>query len=103
MLPPDLDRYYTPLLVARRVVEACEVRVVTRCLDTACGDGGLLAAAREVHGRIQCIGMDVDGAAIARLRKRYPGWILSRADALRDSAWERTNAARHCVGCELAL
>ena len=103
MLLPDLDRYYTPASVARRVVEVSDFRGAGRCLDAACGDGSLLVAAREVHAEVQCIGMDVDSAAIARLRRRHPAWILSRADALCLSSWKRAVAARQGVGCDLVL
>jgi hypothetical protein len=103
MLSPDLDRYYTPARLARQMVEICEPAVTGRCLDTACGDGSLLAAARSAYSNVQCIGIDVDAVTIARLRRKHPTWILSRADALSDAAWRRASAARLSVDCELAL
>lgn len=103
MLPPDLDRYYTPARLAQQMVEDCGLAVTGRCLDTACGDGSLLAAARAAYSDVQCIGIDVDAPTIARLRRRYPTWILSHADALSGVSWRRANAARLSVDCDLAL
>lgn len=103
MLRPDLDRYYTPPPIARQLVELCDSTAAVRCLDTACGDGSLLLAAREVLAEVQCIGMDLDRAAVERLRRREPEWILSRADALSSSSWRQSVAARHGIGSDLAL
>jgi predicted RNA methylase len=103
MLLPDLDRYYTPPAIARSVVEATGRSSSTRCLDSTCGDGSLLAAAREVLPSVRCIGMDVDPAAISRLRKRHPDWTLSRGDALDALSWERLRAGRVGIGSDLAL
>jgi hypothetical protein len=103
MLRFDLDRYYTPQDVARRVVEAAEMDVATRCLDSTCGDGSLLKAAKLLMPNVICHGMDSDDTVIARLRRRQPEWVLSTADALAESSWRRAHAARRSVGCELAL
>lgn len=99
----DLDRYYTPPSVARQLAELCESTNAEKCLDTACGDGSLLSAAREVHLGVQCIGMDLDRATVERLRRREPNWILSQADALSPLSWRRSAAARLCVGSDIAL
>ncbi|MSP41114.1 MAG: hypothetical protein EXR70_21710 [Deltaproteobacteria bacterium] len=99
----DLDRYYTPANLARSIVELSDLERIGTCLDAACGDGSLLAAARDVYSDVQCMGIDVDASAILRLRKRHPTWILSHADALANSAWKRARAARQSVGCDLVL
>src|SRR5437899_2288820 len=99
----DLDRYYTPQDVARRVVEAAEIDAAARCLDSTCGDGSLLKAAKLIMPNVVCHGMDTDDTAIARLRRRHPEWVLSKADALAEASWRRAHAARRSVGCELAL
>jgi hypothetical protein len=103
MLRPDLDRYYTPAPIARRVVEACGATNVAKCLDTTCGDGSLLFAARDVLPKVLCIGMDLDRATVERLRRKEPDWILSRADALSCSSWRQAEAGKHGVGSDLAL
>jgi hypothetical protein len=99
----NLDRYYTPPNLARSIVELSGLERTGNCLDAACGEGSLLVAARDVYSDVQCIGMDVDASTIFRLKKRYPSWILSRANTLADSAWKRARAARQSVGCDLVL
>jgi hypothetical protein len=100
---PDLDRYYTPKALARRMIETAELLSVDRCLDSTCGDGNLLLAAQRVLGDVRCIGIDVDGAAVARLRARFPTWLVSHGDALAASMWRRSHAARVSLGCDLAV
>jgi len=78
----DLDRYYTPDEVADRLVGlACE-ESPQWCVDSACGAGSLLLAAQRTFGNVTCVGIDKDGAAVRYLRRRYPNWLLSVADAL---------------------
>lgn len=103
MLLHDLDQYYTPADLARSIVELSGLDRTENCLDAACGDGNLLAAARDVFSNVQCMGIDVDASVISRLKKKYPTWILSRANALANSAWNRAKAARQSVGCDLVL
>lgn len=79
----DLDRYYTPLQVARRALEQAELPYVPRiCVDTTCGTGQLLSAANDVFGSVHCMGIDRDLRAIARLRRSNPEWVLAVADLL---------------------
>lgn len=99
----ELDRYYTPSVIARDVVGVAGVREVDRCLDSACGTGSLLEAAQAAFGDVQCIGMDLDRCALDRLRRRNPGWILSLADALAPASWRSAAAAQRSIGCDLAL
>lgn len=76
---------------------------MTICLDSACGDGSLLAAVQRSAEHIQCVGMDVDVSAIRRLRSRNPHWTLSRANALAESSWQRVRAGRDGIDADLAL
>ncbi len=103
MWPTELDRYYTPPAVARSVVEAAGESASERCLDSTCGDGSLLAAAKDILPNVRCVGIDVDHAAISRLRRRYPDWTLSRGDALDEKSWARLHAGRVGIGADLAL
>lgn len=103
MLLPDLDQYYTPPTVARQLVELCGSARATKCLDTACGDGSLLGAARDVLPKVQCVGMDLDRRAVERLRRREPEWIISRGDALSSASWNQAEAAKCALGSDLAL
>lgn len=81
-LMDPLDRYYTPAAVADELLaRGCTVKPES-CADSACGGGSLLAAARRKFDGVLCIGVDKDRAAIQRLRRREPSWLLSVADLL---------------------
>jgi hypothetical protein len=84
----ELDRYYTPDAEATRVAESLAVARVESCIDTACGSGSLLKACERVHPRARCIGMDRDRAAIRKLSKERPKWVLTVGDLLRPKTWE---------------
>lgn len=99
----DLDRYYTPMAVAERVVEATGASDMESCVDTACGGGSLLRASESRFPRVRCIGVDRDRGAILRLAREKPGWILSRADLLRLKPEDSIAALDHGVGCDFAL
>lgn len=79
----DLDCYYTPERVARHVLEQASLqRVPEICADSTCGSGRLLQAANDVFGYVQCVGIDRDRYAIAKLRRINPKWILAVGDLL---------------------
>lgn len=103
MLLLDLDRYYTPSHLARTVIESSNFGNARRCFDSACGDGNLLEAARQMIPNIRCYGVDADLNAIARLRSRNPDWVLSSGDSLSAATWKRAKAIRESVECDLAL
>lgn len=80
----DLDCYYTPERVAQRILQqACLQRAPEVCADSTCGSGRLLQAANDVFGYVQCIGIDRDRHAIAKLRRSNPNWILAVGDLLK--------------------
>jgi hypothetical protein len=98
----DLDRYYTPPVIASELVAvglstAPAARVVA---DTACGAGNLLVAAEGLVAGSVCIGMDNDRNAIRRLRSRNPRWLLSVADVL-DPRFASVRAVTMAPACDL--
>jgi hypothetical protein len=98
----DLDRYYTPTVLASELVTVGlstvpGARVVA---DTACGAGNLLVAAQGLIARSKCIGIDNDRNAIRRLRSRNPRWLLSVADVL-DPRFASVRAVTRAPACDL--
>lgn len=85
------------------MAEVADSASATACFDSACGDGNLLTAVQKVVGGIACFGLDQDSAAIKRLRRSNPEWVLSRGDALQQRTWSRTRAGRLGGSCELAV
>lgn len=79
----ELDRYYTPETVARRILEYADLPVTPSiCADSTCGNGRLLAAANEVFGGVECVGIDRDSRIISLLRRSNPDWRLTVGDLL---------------------
>ena len=80
----------TPAELARRLVEPLVARAGRQqpILDPSCGDGALLAAARELGGPgFELHGIEIDAAAANRARARLgPQARIVVADAL-DTAW----------------
>jgi predicted RNA methylase len=70
----DLDRYYTPLSVARDLVAIVGDGEVGTVVDTACGGGSLLRAAAERWPEAQLRGVDIDGRAVRTLTAEQPTW-----------------------------
>lgn len=79
----DLDKYYTPSDVAKKLLEKAQVVGSPKhCIDSTCGVGELLKAASEVYPASSIVGLDKDGAAIRKARKAFPQWLLSNVDVL---------------------
>lgn len=98
----DLDRYYTPPIVARTIVEATGARSMRSCVDSACGSGSLLRASEEVFPGVCCVGIDKDKGAISRLKMEKPRWILAAGDMLRWASWPQS-VLKHGRRCDYVL
>ncbi len=97
----QLGAWYTPAELVDTVVDGAITHDFVRSrggrpiriLDPACGDGRfLVAAAERVHaagGIVECVGSDLDSAAIDLARVALPDAELHHADAL-VRAWGRT-------------
>jgi len=95
-----VDAYYTPPALAAAVAFAMPEDLNGTVLDPTVGGGALLAAVNErFGGRVDMLGIDVDPAAVDRLRREQPLWRLSTADVLhgrsRGSAVAWRKAKKH--------
>lgn len=92
-MPPAAGQVYTPVPLAARVVRRALAplagRTDLRILDPACGDGVFLREACRYVDPRGVVGMDIDGAAVARARRTLPGVELRVGDALRHDWRER--------------
>ncbi|MGN6094276.1 MAG: N-6 DNA methylase [Luteibacter jiangsuensis] len=89
----ELDQYFTPRLVADRLLASCVLTESPRsCVDPACGAGDLLDAAQEAFGQPNIAGLDKDAKTIARLRKLRPSWTLSVANLMEASSYRKAKA-----------
>jgi 16S rRNA G966 N2-methylase RsmD len=81
----QLDRYYTPIDIAARII-LDHVKVPPDvCVDTTCGTGNLLAAVSSMHNQTECIGLDKDVDAITKLRENRPDWHLLATDIFHEN------------------
>ncbi|MGA4214592.1 methyltransferase [Ralstonia nicotianae] len=91
MLTSDSDAYYTPGHVAEVVAQAVERSRLKSVIDSHCGRGALLDAVERSFPKAHCVGIDLDGNAIAHLRKARPHWTLVRGDSLAWTTWEKVH------------
>lgn len=99
----DLDRYYTPISLAENAIRKSVHHSPSWCVDTTCGAGNLLYAAQNVFPTTKCIGSDRDTAAIKKLRKDNPHWVLSQADLLKDTSYKKSKVSSYVNKCDLIL
>ncbi len=89
-MPLDLDQYYTPESVARRMLEYAALPATPSvCADSTCGNGRLLRAANDVFGGVECVGIDRDRRTITALRRNNPDWLLTVGDLLNRKRYGR--------------
>jgi hypothetical protein len=78
-----------------------DVETLDRCVDSACGDGSLLRAAKRAFKTVACGGLDKDRAVIKRLRQSHPDWQLSVADVLSPKILDQSNIVGVDPACDL--
>lgn len=76
------DSFYTPRILAERLVEFSKKRALETVVDFCMGDGELLRAAKKKWPQIKCFGTDISRAAILITRKAHPDWKLTQLDFL---------------------
>lgn len=89
----ELDQYFTPSEVAYNILSdtlnsAPNIKVF---LDSSCGSGQLLRAAKEISSDAKCIGLDKSRKTIIQLKKEHPDWLLSTADILLPKSYKQTH------------
>src|SRR5258706_5144468 len=73
-----MDKFYTPLAMARQIVQSLTLDQPAIAADFAGGDGALLAAVSERWPLCQLVATDIDRAAVHGLRQRLIGikaWV----------------------------
>jgi len=87
-----MDCYYTSPELAQELIWAVgKDRTVARVADFAAGRGELLRAAQGRWPRAAIFALDLDGRAVARLRRENPKWRVARCDFLDPISRERTS------------
>lgn len=99
----DSDRYYTPVDLAGQCINDFVSESPEICVDSACGTGNLLRAARDHYDEVDCVGLDRDRNAIEALRRREPNWTLSVGDILRPTSYSKTSVISSRNRCDLLV
>lgn len=94
--PRELDAYYTPAAIARKLISYLPADVSGAVLDPTVGDGALLNAVHHRYkGHVPLLGMDINENALRTLRRERPSWCLSKANSLNgqsrraSAAWQK--------------
>jgi hypothetical protein len=83
----DLDKFYTPPVVASEVAAAVRFDDVRSIVDSNCGAGNLLDAAVSHFPKAAVLGIDADSPTIRKLAGRRPSWKLVAGNSLTQRAW----------------
>lgn len=74
------DSYYTPALLAEKLVSYVPFPRVRSAVDFCVGDGDLLKAVGKRYDGVDMFGTDISDDAIERLRSNCPHWQLGVCD-----------------------
>ena len=80
------DSFYTPSLLADKLISLIATKQVKRAIDFCVGDGDLLKAVARGYRDVELCGTDISDDAINKLKGDYPEWQLEQCD-FRDDEW----------------
>lgn len=76
------DSFYTPKVLADKLVGYIKKRTFKTVVDFCIGDGELVRAAKSRWPEIECFGFDISQQAIDQTFLSHPDWHLSQMDFL---------------------
>lgn len=86
----ELDQYYTPPMVAHKLL--CQkIGKPRNVCDFCAGGGELLVACENHYPSINCVAIDKSPMAVRHLRHTYPHWRIYTADFLNARQMRRLN------------
>ncbi|MES2276782.1 MAG: methyltransferase [Bacteroidota bacterium] len=80
------DSFYTPKILADKLVSFSKKRHFNSVADFCVGDGELLRSAKLKWPEIKCFGSDISEDAIKATGEVHPDWALSQMDFLDDNS-----------------
>jgi len=80
------DSFYTPTILADKLVSYAKRRDFKSVADFCVGDGELLRSAMSIWPEIKCFGADISEEAIQATKVEHPDWILSQMNFLEESS-----------------
>ncbi|WP_286732648.1 MULTISPECIES: methyltransferase [Sphingobacterium] len=76
------DSFYTPKILAERLISFIKDRKINCVADFCIGDGELLRAARNKWPKVKCFGSDISDEAVENTQNKHYDWVLSKTDFL---------------------
>lgn len=83
------DSYYTPPLLADKLVGFIASSQISRAVDFCVGNGDLLKAVAKRYGDAELYGTDISDDALTKLSKDCPSWHLGRCDFRKDNSIDK--------------
>ncbi|MCH5263720.1 MAG: methyltransferase [Lachnospiraceae bacterium] len=83
------DSYYTPPLLADKLVSFIPSSHISRAVDFCVGDGALLKAVAKRYGDAELYGTDISDDALTKLSNDCPNWHLEKCDFRQDDSIDR--------------
>lgn len=82
------DAYYTPEVLADKLINYISEDNITSAVDFCVGDGKLLDAVTRRFPNVQCYGNDITSKVIETLREKRKDWVLSLCDFTDEESFE---------------
>lgn len=83
------DSFYTPPLLADKLVKFIAPTKIVRAVDFCVGDGDLLKAVAKRFADVELYGTDISKDALEKLSKDFPFWHLGECDFRKDNSVKR--------------
>ena len=80
------DSYYTPPLLADKLVSFIVSSNISSAVDFCVGDGDLLKAVAKRYGDVELYGTDISDDALTKLSNDCPDWHLGKCDFRKDDS-----------------
>ncbi len=91
------DPFYTPDRIAEYVIRQVSIRRPDVVADFAAGDGALLRSASRAWPSSKILAIDIDSAAVRKLRYNYPSWLVGKCDFLQERSRKRCHLLNDCA------
>lgn len=86
-----LDSYYTPPMLADKLVSFIASSHIEHAVDFCVGDGDLLKAVAKRYSDVKLYGTDISDEALTKLSHDCPSWHLGKCDFKNDDSINKVN------------
>lgn len=86
----NIDTFYTPPLLAERLLSYVDCKNIKKVADFCVGRGELLKAAEKKNSNIKCYGTDIDNLIVKEIKKSHSNWKVAVCDFTNKISRENT-------------